>query len=215
MVVATVEIISLNVLVETTAEELDEEVKLIVEGTTIVDSVKGTVDDDVTLDNATLVVMFLVALNDKIEDGVISSLVVVVKLIVALLTTISDVCELIIEVSIAVIDEMIGGVGKGDTDDDNKLITVLVKDILGIISLKLALVKNPLPSNSVVDIPARLVTSVATLLVVNNNVEASTLESIPLPDPSSLLSSYLFSLLLLYCNGHIMSAASSFILKNV
>jgi len=211
--VATVEIISLK--------ELKEEVKFIVVGTavsvniTLVDSVEGNKDDNVILDDSTtLVVVFLVALNEKVEVGVISSLVVVVKLIVALLTVISDVCELILEVSIAIVDEMIGGLGKGDTDDD-KTITVLVKDILGVASLKLALVKNPLPSNSVVDIPGRLETSVATLLVVSNNVEARTLVSIPLPDPSSLLSSFLFSLLLSYCGGHIMSAESSFILKNV
>lgn len=118
-----------------------------------------------------------------------STLAVAVKLNAALLILTSVVCKLILELSVAIVDETIGRLDRGDIDDK-----VVVKDMLGVTSLKLRLVKNPLPSGSEVNSPLPInsdvirLEDVTTLLILvgNNNVEANKLVSIPLPGSSSL-----------------------------
>ena len=179
----------------------------------------GVTNDGVILDDGTtLAVVLNVSLDVMVKDGVISLVIILVKTGVTseletvpvssvldttkiLLSVVSVIFMLLVigeEVSIGTVDEIIGELEKGDT--------VLVKDMIEVISLKL--VENPLPSGSDVKSPLPINSDVTgledivtALLGVNNSVEASTLESIPLP--SSSLSA-LLSLSLLYCS-HILS----------
>ena len=191
------------------------------------------------VENMPIVVAFAV-LGIKVKDGVISIVetvlaLTVLKNIAVLSVALKDCVTFILVVIIValliatsedckIVDETIGGLGKGDTG-------VLVKGMLDVTSLKLIIVENsPLPSTSEVlkvgstsevikvDVPIltdsdgiTLENTVTTLLVAE--VEIITLESIPLP--SSPLPSYLLSLLLLCCGQIIVSTESSFILKNI
>ena len=180
----------------------------------------GVTNDGVILDDGTtLAVVLNTSVDVMVKDGVISLVIILVKTGVTselervpvssvlettkmLLSVVSVIFILLVigeEVSMGTVDEIIGELEKGDT--------VLVKDMMEVISLKL--VENPLPSGSDVKSPLPINSDVTgledivtTLLGVNNSVEASTLESIPLPS-SSLLSA-LLSLSLLYCS-HILS----------
>ena len=230
--------LEIKIVVETIAEVLDGTtvVNVILVDSLMVIVNDGVINDDVTNDgvilddSTTLVVVFLTALDVTVKDGVISLVNMLVKagvtsvletLLEILLETvlISKVLEtttmllpvvcvtfmLLVagkEVSIGMVDEIIGGLDKGDT--------VLVKDVMEVVSLKLEKVENPLPGGSDVESPlpksddgTRLEVIVNALLGVSNNVEASMLVSIPLPI-SSLLSA-LFTLMLLYCS-HVLSA---------
>ena len=179
----------------------------------------GVTNDGVILDDGTtLAVVLNASLDVTVKDGVISLVIILVITGVTselervpvssvlettkmLLSVVSVIFMLLVigeEVSIGMVDEIIGELEKGDT--------VLVKDMMEVISLKL--VENPLPSGSDVKSPLPINSDVTgledivtALLGVNNSVEASTLESIPLP--SSSLSA-LLTLLLLYCS-HILS----------
>ena len=179
----------------------------------------GVTNDGVILDDGTtLAVVLNASLDVTVKDGVISLVIILVKTGVTseletvpvssvlettkiLLSVVSVIFMLLVigeEVSIGMVDEIIGELEKGDT--------VLVKDMMEVISLKL--VENPLPSGSDVKSPLPINSDVTgledivtALLGVSNSVEASTLESIPLP--SSSLSA-LLSLSLLYCS-HILS----------
>ena len=179
----------------------------------------GVTNDGVILDDSTtLAVVFLAAMDVTVKDGVIALVSILVNVgVTSVLETalVSKVLEtttmlLIVacvtsmllvvgeEVSIGMVDEIIGGLDKGDT--------VLVKDMMEIVSL----VENPLPGSSDVESPLpinsddgiTLEVIITALLGVSNNVEATMLVSIPLPI-SSLLSALLS--LLLYCS-HVSSA---------
>lgn len=151
----------------------------------------------IALENSTLLSVIL-------KDDVNSIVAVVVELTAALLITTSEVCKLIAEVSVTMVDRIIGGLDKGDTNEE-----ILVNDILGMISLMISLVKSPpLPSRS--ELPTVDVTDSDTT-ELENIVKALILSSIPLPRPSLSLS--LLSLSLLYCiSGHFVAAELSFIL---
>ena len=148
---------------ELEAEELRDEVKLMVEGVTVsvdnvlVDSFKEGVGDGSMLDdNGTLVevgnvvtvltLTVLVAtkvLSAVLKDRVRFTLAVVIKpTVVLLLMATSDVDKLVLEVSITAVDDSIGGLVKGNTDDDVAIGVLTV----GVTSLSLLVLKNPLPS---------------------------------------------------------------------
>lgn len=135
----------------------------------VVDSMKGIVDVGIILDDS---IVFPGELKPI--------LLVAVKFIAALLVAISEVCKLILEVSIMIVDEAIGGLGMGDTNDEKELVKVMLEVIL----LKLSLVNNPLPSISeLLKDDASIVELKNILLVGTKNVEAIILSSIPLPSP--------------------------------
>lgn len=135
----------------------------------VVDSMKGIVDIGIILDDS-------IVLSGELKP----ILLVAVKFIAALLVAISEVCKLILEVSIMIVDEAIGGLGMGDTNDEKELVKVMLEVIL----LKLTLVKNPLPSISeLLKVDASIVELKNILLVGTKNVEAIILSSIPLPSP--------------------------------